>query len=248
MAASDQDITHSGDAGPGVLVREGSYGTQVFEVEPGGAEFIPLNERHGRPLQLFWTWTSPNMEFATIFVGILAVAAFGLSFWQSVLAIVLGSALGGITQGVLSIKGPQYGVPQMVLSRLGFGYWGNTLPAGINAVVAGIGWFAVNSVSGALALNALTHMPEVLCLLIVVALQLAVALLGYNLIHVFERYAFPVLVIIFVIASIVTLVKGNPGAPHKTIPGAFLIELGATFGYAAGWNPYASDYTRYFKP
>ena len=61
MAASDQDITHSGDAGPGVLVREGSYGTQVFEVEPGGAEFIPLNERHGRPIQLFWTWTSPNM-------------------------------------------------------------------------------------------------------------------------------------------------------------------------------------------
>ena len=73
MAASDQDVTHSGDAGPGVLVREGSYGTQVFEVEPGGAEFIPLNERHGRPIQLFWTWTSPNMEFATIFVGMLAV-------------------------------------------------------------------------------------------------------------------------------------------------------------------------------
>ena len=30
--------------------------------------------------------------------------------------------------------------------------------------------------------------------------------------------------------------------------GGFLIELGATFGYAVGWNPYASDYTRYFKP
>ena len=136
----------------------------------------------------------------------------------------------------------------MVLSRRGFGYWGNVLPAGINALVAGIGWFAVNSVSGALALNALTHMPEVLCLLIVVALQLAVAFFGHNLIHVFERYAFPVLVVIFLIASVWTLGKGHPGAAHKTIPGAFLIELGATFGYAVGWNPYASDYTRYFKP
>src|ERR1035441_4109098 len=37
----------------------------------------------------------------------------------------------------------------MVLSRLGFGYWGNVLPAGLNSVTAGIGWFAVNSVSGA---------------------------------------------------------------------------------------------------
>ena len=72
--ATQDDVTHSGDAGPGVLVREGSYGTQVMAVEPGGAEFIPLNERHGKPLQLFWTWTSPNMEFATIFVGVLAVA------------------------------------------------------------------------------------------------------------------------------------------------------------------------------
>src|SRR5215813_13676464 len=215
-----------------IEVREGTYGEKVIAVEPGGAEFIPLNERHGRPLQLFWTWTSPNMEFATIFVGILAVAAFGLGFWEAAGAIVLGSALGGITQGILSMKGPQYGVPQMVLSRLGFGYWGNTLPAGINAVVAGIGWFAVNSVSGALALNALTHWPEVLCLLLVVIVQLVVASLGHNLIHVFERYAFPVLVIIFLVASVWTLGKAHPGAVHHTIPGAFLIELGATFGYA----------------
>ena len=87
MATSDQDITHGGAAEAGVLVREGSYGTQVMTVEPGGAEFIPLNERHGRPIQLFWTWTSPNMEFATIFVGVLAVAGFGMGFWSAALAL-----------------------------------------------------------------------------------------------------------------------------------------------------------------
>jgi nucleobase:cation symporter-1, NCS1 family len=106
----------------------------------------------------------------------------------------------------------------------------------------------VNSVSGTLALNSLTHMPEVLCLLIIVVVQIVVAFLGHNLIHVFERYAFPVLVIIFLIASVWMLSKGHPGAKHSTIPGGFLIELGATFGYAVGWNPYASDYTRYLKP
>jgi len=231
-----------------IKVREGTYGDKVIAVEPGGAEFIPLNERHGRPLQLFWTWTSPNMEFATIFVGLLGVWGLGLSFWSTFQAIVLGTLLGSITMGILSAQGPTYGVPQMVLSRFGFGYWGNCLPAGINALVAGIGWFAVNSVSGALALNSLTHMPEVLCLLIVVLVQLAVAFLGHNLIHAFERYAFPVLVIIFLIASVAILSKSHPGAVHHTIPGAFLIEFGATFGYAVGWNPYASDYTRYFKP
>jgi NCS1 family nucleobase:cation symporter-1 len=72
-------------------VREGTYGEKVIAVEPGGAEFIPLNERHGRPLQLFWTWTSPNMEFATVFVGFIGVLYFGLSFWETFLAVVLGT-------------------------------------------------------------------------------------------------------------------------------------------------------------
>ena len=243
-----QDVTQSSGAEAGVLVREGNYGTQVIAVEPGGAEFIPLNERHGRPIQLFWTWTSPNMEFATIFVGVLAVAVFGLGFWEAALALALGSLIGGITQGILSTRGPEYGVPQMVLSRLGFGYWGNALPAGLNSVTAGIGWFAVNSVSGAFALNVLTHMPKVLCLLIIVVAQVVVAFFGYNLVHLFERYAFPLLAIIFLIASGVILSKAHPGAAHRTIPGAFLLTFGASFGYAVGWNPYAADYTRYFKP
>src|SRR2546429_9934858 len=228
MATRDQDVTHSGDIEPGVLVREGSYGTQVFEVEPGGAEFIPLNERHGRPIQLFWTWTSPNMEFATIFVGVLAVAGFGLGFWEAALALVLGSAIGGVTQGILSLRGPKYGVPQMVLSRLGFGYWGNVLPAGLNSVTAGIGWFAVNSVSGALALNVLTHLPQVLCLLIIVAVQVAGAVFWFNPVEPFQRCLFPILTVIFLIASVVVLSKAHPGASHHTIPGAFLLTFGAS--------------------
>jgi purine-cytosine permease-like protein len=32
------------------------------------------------------------------------------------------------------------------------------------------------------------------------------------------------------------------------VPGGWLITFGAAFGYAAGWNPYASDYTRYLPP
>ena len=35
--------------GDDIEVREGTYGEKIIAVEPGGAEFIPLNERHGRP-------------------------------------------------------------------------------------------------------------------------------------------------------------------------------------------------------
>src|SRR5579859_6784163 len=63
-----------------VPVREGEYGERVVAVEPGGVEYIPLSERHGAPLDLFWTWMSPNLEFATVFVGTLGVILFGGSF------------------------------------------------------------------------------------------------------------------------------------------------------------------------
>jgi NCS1 nucleoside transporter family len=187
------------------------------------------------------------MEFATITVGLIGPLFFGMSFLQCVLAIVVGTALGSITHGVLSSWGPRQGLPQMVLSRSAFGFLGNVLPAGINSVVAGIGWFAVNSVSGALALHVLAPgLPKQICLVIVVAAQILIAFFGHNLIHAFERYAFPVLTVVFVAAGIVVLTKAHVSAPvdHGGI-GGFLIMLGATFGYAAGWNPYASDYTRY---
>src|SRR5438552_5652094 len=123
-------------------VREGEYGESLSTVEPGGAEFIPLADRHGSALQMLWTWTSPNLEFATIFVGVLGVAAFGLSFWQAAVALTVGTLLGSITHAVLSAQGPKFGVPQMIASRIPFGFRGNWLPAGLNSVTAGIGWFA----------------------------------------------------------------------------------------------------------
>jgi NCS1 nucleoside transporter family len=224
------------------------YGSKLVAVEPGGAEFIPLDERHGSPLQLLWTWTSPNMEFATVGVGILGPLAFGLTFWHTVLAIVIGTAVGSGAQGLLSVGGPKFGLPQMVISRSGFGFVGNILPAGLNALIAGIGWFAVNSISGALALHTLiTGLPKGLCLLIVVVAELVLAFFGHNLVQAAERFAFPILFVIFVVVSIWVLTKAHPGfkPSYAGGSGGFLIMVGATFGYAAGWNPYASDYTRY---
>lgn len=230
-------------------VREGTYGDAVVAIEPGGAEFIPLAERHGHPSKLFFTWVSPNMEFATVYVGVIAVLFFGQTVPMATLAIVVGTGLGSITHGFLSARGPSAGVPQMILSRISFGFYGNILPAGLNAVIAGIGWFAVNSVSGTFALNTLTHIPKLPSLLIVVVAQIAIAFLGHNFLHAFERYAFPFLVVAFILGALWIVPKSHPSAAAGGGGiGGWLIAMGAAFGYAAGWNPYASDYTRYLSP
>ncbi len=226
---------------------DADYGAKVLAVEPGGADYVPLAERHGRPSQLLWTWMSPNMEFATVFVGVLGVQVFGLTFTSAIVALVLGTATGSITHGLLSASGPSRGVPQLVASRIPFGWWGNALPAGLNSVTAGIGWFAVNSVSGAFALNALLHWPKALCLTIVVVAQIAIAFFGHNLLQAFERWLFPVLGIAFLLAAIEIFTKVGPSKGGGG-SGGFLLTFGAAFGYAVGWNPFASDYTRYLPP
>src|SRR4029077_13575036 len=97
--------------------------------DPGGGGCLPLRERHGRSPDLFWTWTSPNLEFATVFVGTIGIVLFGGAFWTVVAGIVVGTGLGSLSHGVLSSWGPRFGVPQMVQGRAAFGYRGNILPA-----------------------------------------------------------------------------------------------------------------------
>ena len=226
-------------------IREGEYGDKVLALEPGGIESIPSKDRHGKARNLFATWVSPNMEFATIYVGALAVIAFGLSFKQAVAGILLGNFLGGLGQYFLTQDGPKYGVPQMIIGRAAFGKLGNIIPSVLNAGAAGIGWFAVNSASGAYALSTLfTKLSVVTSLILVVLVQVVVAFIGHNLIQNIEKYLFPYLVVVFTIAGIYVLTNSKTHLGHAGAggtPGGFLVLTAAAYGYAAGWNPFSAD-------
>jgi len=217
-------------------------------IETNDVQPIPAAERHGKAWHLFTVWSSPNLEFATVFIGFLAVIAFGLNVWQAMLAIVVGNSLAAVTHGVLSTWGPKSGLPQMVLSRRAFGFFGNLLPAGLSTLVAGIGWFAVNSTSGAFALQALTHLSIEISLAIIVLAQIGIAFVGHNLIQKFERYAFYYLVVVFGIGAIIIFSQGNyVVAADKSAFNliGFTLAAATAYGYTAGWTPFASDYTRY---
>ena len=234
-----------------VPVREGEYGERVATVEPGGVEYIALKERHGKPIQLFFTWLSPNLEFATVFIGVIAVAFLGLNLWQAATAIIVGTALGALSHAVLSSWGPKFGVPMMVESRGAFGFLGNILPAALNGLTASFGWFVVNSVSGAFALQALfpsANVPFWLAFLVIVVAQVVIATFGHNLIQVFERVALPLLGVVFIVACFFIFIHGNYSFSGAPVPGAWFLAFTAAFGYAVGWNPFAADYTRYLPP
>jgi NCS1 family nucleobase:cation symporter-1 len=232
------------------MAQNNSGSASATSIEINDVAPIPAGERHGKAWHLFTVWSSPNLEFATVFVGALAIG-FGLNIAQAILAIVVGNALAGITHGILSTWGPSAGLPQMVLGRNAFGKIGNLLPSGLSTLVAGIGWFAVNTVSGTLALSALTGLNPVVSLLIVIVLQVGIAFVGHNLIQKWERYTSYFLAIVWAVVIYQVFTSKGVFAIAPAAAGAgfpwigFTLTAGAAYGYTAGWTPFASDYTRY---
>lgn len=223
--------------------------TSAFEVEAGGIEPIPSSKRHGSPWQLLATWSAPNLEFATIFIGVIGVAFFGLSFWHAVLAVTIGNALGALSHAVLSSWGPREGLVQFVISRTAFGYRGNAVPAMLNTFMATMGWFAVNSVTGALALSTLTGLDGPTSLLIIVAAEIGLAFVGFHLVQAYEKWAAIALAVIFTVAAVITFQNVEPAALADPGDGfnwiGFTLTAGAAYGYASGWNTFAADLSRY---
>jgi NCS1 family nucleobase:cation symporter-1 len=229
-------------------VAQPAYKDEVLQIEPKGIEHIVEGERHGRSTSVFTLWIGANVEMATLVTGTLGVVVFGLSFWQAALAFIIGTALGAALLGLLSTFGPRLGAPQLVISRRAFGFFGNFAP-GILNIVAGIGWYAVNSVLGVFALAYLLGAPYWLGTVIMVVLQGLVAVYGHNLIHSLERYLSIFLVVVFLIVSVYVAGHMNSGlaasATGPGLSGGFIATLGVAFAYMAGWMAFASDYTRY---
>ncbi|GAC1360454.1 MAG: cytosine permease [Vulcanimicrobiaceae bacterium] len=228
------------------------YKDRVLEIEPLGTDFVPLADRHGSARSLFGLWFSANAEIATWMVGLFTVALYGTSLRGAVAGIIIGNILGFGLLGVLSTFGPRYGVPQMVASRLAFGWTGNALPAALS-FLAGVGWFAINTVFGAYALQSVTGLNYFLSLMLMIVLQVVLAVYGYNMIHAFERLAAVLLAAGFIVLGIATYSKTNLAAgfnPHAPFAaggevGGIILATALGFSYATGWVPCASDYSRY---
>jgi nucleobase:cation symporter-1, NCS1 family len=225
----------------------GEYRGQVLTVEPHGIEQVSASERHGRPRTLFTLWLSANMGLPVWLVGALAVV-FGLGFADGVAAIIVGNIIGCGLLALTASMGPEIGMPQLSFTRHSFGVRGAYLPALLNWVSTS-GWYAVNSIVGAFAIERLTTLPFWVSLLILTAAQMLLGIYGYNLIHRFEAVSAVLLAIIFLLMSVIGLPQAHFGLTSK-LPfadhlGLFVLMTTAVASYVFSWSPYASDYARY---
>ena len=115
-------------------------------LERHGIDYIPPDERHGKPRTLFTFWAASNVQILAISVGALAIV-FGLSLPWAIFTIVVGNAAGGLYMALHSVQGPRLGLPQMMQSRAQFGMYGTALP-NIIVVLMYIGYFTSSAILG----------------------------------------------------------------------------------------------------
>jgi len=98
-------------------------------------------------------WVGLSVCIPTYMLSASMIQA-GMTWWQSLLAILLGNAIVLIPMIINAHAGTRYGIPFPVYARAAYGPRGAHLPALLRAIVA-CGWFGIQTWIGGLAVSAL---------------------------------------------------------------------------------------------
>jgi nucleobase:cation symporter-1, NCS1 family len=221
-------------------------------------EPVPEEYKDATPLDQFWIWAGANIAPINWVLGALGIV-LGLGFRDTVLVLALGNAIGVVIFGAFVLMGQRTGVTQMVLTRSAFGRRGAYFPAFFQIVIA-TGWIAINTwiiLDLSVALLEKLGVPgtpatKVVVVLVLMAIQVGLATLGFYAIRTFEKWTVPITLVILVAMSVVAWSSGNvewgyageaQGAARWTAMSQVMTAIG--IGWGITWLAYASDYSRF---
>ncbi|KAJ1563093.1 hypothetical protein HK405_001730 [Cladochytrium tenue] len=241
------DVAGGDDAA--VIAETGPFRTALHKlaalgVEGRGIEPVGEADRVDKNVgDNFFLWISVNCVITTFPLGLLN---FGLGLWDSVWVMLVFNVLGCSTVAFAATLGPLTGLRQMVLTRYSFGWWGAALLALLN-VVTQMGFSVIAVLLAGQTLNSVAPgLPVDAGIIIVSVLTLLICFFGYKYVHVVERYAWIVVLIIFVLlyaagAPYFSVTESDP--PSGTSYSAAVLSFASIiYGSAAGWAPVAADY------
>src|SRR4051794_22699186 len=177
-------------------------------IEANGINVISESERKGRPSQLFWPWAASNISILGMSWGAY-VLGFGISFWQGVVAAVIGAVGSFFLVGAVAIAGKRGSAPTLTLSRAPFGVRGNVLP-GIVSYLLLVGWeIALVSIGTFASSTVFTRLgwgggntTKVIAFLVVVAVIVGAGILGFEAIMKLQKW----LTIATIVATLIFMV------------------------------------------
>jgi len=224
-------------------------------IELNGIDVIDEGERHGRARNLFWPWFASNISVLGVSYGAF-VLGFGISFWQAVVAGVVGVVVSFGLCGVIALAGRRGSAPTMVLSRAAFGVRGNRVPAGLSWLLT-VGWETVLVVLATLATSTVfTRLgwgggtgTKVVALVLVAAVTVGAGVAGFTVVMRIQS-------VITIVAGVLTVVymllvadhiqwhavAAVPAGSPQHLIGALVFVM---TGFGLGWVNAAADYSRY---
>jgi nucleobase:cation symporter-1, NCS1 family len=213
-------------------------------LERHGIDYIPPDERHGKPNTLFTFWAASNVQILAISVGVLAIVV-GLSLPWAIFAIVVGNAAGGLYMALHSVQGPRLGLPQMMQSRAQFGMYGTALP-NLIVVLMYIGYFTSSAILGGQATASLLHVTTAEGIIIINVFVLLITVFGYDMFHAYNRIVtfLSTAAFLAILIKLLTILPSHLPAGDNTA-GNILLAISFFVAWQVTWAPYVSDYSRY---
>jgi nucleobase:cation symporter-1, NCS1 family len=213
-------------------------------LERHGIDYIPRDERHGKPNTLLTFWAASNVQILAISVGVLAIVV-GLSLPWAIFAIVVGNAAGGLYMALHSVQGPRLGLPQMMQSRAQFGMYGTALP-NVIVVLMYIGYFTSSAILGGQAVASLFHVTTTEGIVIINVFVLLITWFGYDMFHAYNRWVtfLSTAIFIAILVELLTILPKHLPAGSNTA-GNVLLAISFYVAWQVTWAPYVSDYSRY---
>jgi nucleobase:cation symporter-1, NCS1 family len=224
-------------------------------VETNGINVIDESERKGTPRQLFWPWFGANVSVLGLAYGSFLLG-FGISFWQAVVAGIVGIVVSFLLCGFVAIAGKRGSAPTLVLSRAAFGVNGNRVPSVLSWVLT-VGWETVLVSLATLATSTVfTQLgwsggtaTQVVALLVVAGLVVVGGVLGFDLIIRMQTVITVVTGVLTVVYIALVASEIDWSAVTSAGSGSTAAFVGALIfvmtGYGFGWVNAAADYSRY---
>src|SRR5271169_6084886 len=162
-----------------------------FMIEKRSIDYVPIAERHGKVWHLWPVWFSGDAHLATVATGVVGIALGGHLLWMAI-AVLGGCAFGTFFMAFHSTQGPQ------------FGYVGALLVWGV-ALIAYIGFNAFNQILAAQTVLSLYGGDSTLTILLFTLLSVSLAVIGYDLIHLAQRWVAYVLIAALLVFTVAVL-------------------------------------------
>ncbi|WPH03892.1 Hypothetical protein R9X50_00677500 [Acrodontium crateriforme] len=198
-------------------------------------------------LNMALLWASGTMNLSCFASGFLGPASFGLSLKQSIVIVIFASLLGAGISGFTATFGAPMGLRQISVGRYSMGWYPNKICAALNAIQQ-LGWSATGCITGGIALQAVSnnHISISVGIVIIAVISLLVSTLGLRAILVYEKYAWFIYLVIFIIILAETGRYADNTSPAKSsgadLSANVLNLLAVVYGSSASWATLASDY------